>query len=304
MPGKQSNHTIKRSQTGGKRSRLTSPIRRKKPGFFLRLLRRIPRWAWWIGGLSIVSVYIVFFYYLLVSPYSFRWRALYGEVNYPEGYDIHGIDVSHYQGDIDWEVLRNQGTIDDCPIRFVMIKATEGSTKIDENFEENFFQAREFGFTRGAYHYFSKHSSAVEQARFFIQTVNLEKGDLPPVLDVEQKPERQSKEDFKRSVLEWLQLVEKHYGVKPILYTYYKFKMENLDDSVFDQYPYWIAHYYVDSVEYQGQWKFWQHTDAGTLPGIKGHVDFNIYNGSYYDLRQLTIGSQETIGVDAYRDED
>ena len=73
-----------------------------------------------------------------------------------------------------------------------------------------------------------------------------------------------------------------------------------LNDSIFDQYPYWIAHYYVDSLEYRGRWKFWQHTDAGRLPGIKGSVDFNIYNGSYYDLRQMTLGSQETIGEKAY----
>ena len=62
------------------------------------------------------------------------------------------------------------------------------------------------------------------------------------------------------------------------------------------------AHYYVDSVEYKGRWKFWQHTDVGKLPGIKGHVDFNIYNGSYYDLRQMTIGSMETIGEKAYKE--
>ena len=60
--------------------------------------------------------------------------------------------------------------------------------------------------------------------------------------------------------------------------------------------------YYVDKVEYEGAWKFWQHTDAGRLPGIKGRVDFNIYNGSYYDLRKLTIGSRELIGEDAYAD--
>ena len=77
--------------------------------------------------------------------------------------------------------------------------------------------------------------------------------------------------------------------------------MAYLNDTIFNQYPYWIAHYYVDSVAYKGPWKFWQHTDVGRLPGIKGDVDFNIYNGSYYDLRQLTIGSQESIGVDAYR---
>ena len=301
MPNKHSDYTTSRSQAGRTRPRLTSPVRRKKPSIFLRLLRLVPGWVWWIGGLATLAVYLVFFYYLFVSPYGFRWRALYGEVNYPEGYDIHGIDVSHYQGDIDWEVLRNLGTIDDCPIRFVMIKATEGITNIDDKFENNFFQAREYGFTRGAYHFYSNHSSAADQARFFIENVKLEKGDLPPVLDVENKPQKQTAEEFKQSVLQWLRIVENHYGVKPILYTYYKFKMEHLNDSVFDQYPYWIAHYYVDSVEYQGQWKFWQHTDAGSLPGIKGPVDFNIYNGSYYELRQLTIGSQETIGVDAYR---
>ena len=77
--------------------------------------------------------------------------------------------------------------------------------------------------------------------------------------------------------------------------------MRYLSDPVFDQYPYWIAHYYVDKVEYQGNWKFWQHTDVGRLPGIKGDVDFNIY-GSYYDLRKLTIGAREQIGEEAYQD--
>jgi len=290
----------KRSQTGHSRQRLTSPVRRKQPGIIVRLLRLMPSWAWWLGGLTVAATYIWFFYYFFVSPYGFRWHALYGEVNYPDGYDIHGIDISHYQGAIDWELLRDQGTIDDCPIRFVMIKATEGSTKVDARFEENFNMARDYGFTRGAYHYFSTQSTASAQATHFINTVKLERGDLPPVLDVEQKPRSQSVSDFQTSVLEWLQRVENYYGVKPILYTYYKFKMDYLNDSVFNQYPYWIAHYYVDSLEYQGDWKFWQHTDAGRLPGIKGPVDFNIYNGSFYDLRQLTIGSQETIGVDAY----
>ena len=290
-----------RSQASRKRPRLTSPVRRKKPGIRTRLLRHIPGWAWWIGGVGMAGVYMWFFYYFFVSPYGFRWKALYGEINYPEGYDIHGIDVSHYQGDIDWELLRNQGSIDNCPIRFVMIKATEGVTKVDSKFKDNFYKAREYGFTRGAYHFYSTQSSATDQARFFIKTVHLEKGDLPPVLDVEKKPGNQSNEIFRKNVLQWLQIVERHYGVKPILYTYYNFKTEYLNDPAFDQYPYWIAHYYVDSVEYKGQWKFWQHTDAGSLPGIKGPVDLNIYNGSFYDLRQLTIGSQETIGIDAYQ---
>ena len=249
-----------------------------------------------------MAVYTFFFYYFFVGPYGFRWRALYGTVNYPEGYEIHGIDVSHHQGVIDWGELKDHGMINKCPIRFVMIKATEGATQTDENFKDNFHQARENGFTRGAYHFYSVHTPADKQAAHFIRQVKLENGDLPPVLDVEHKPKQQTDEEFKSSVLQWLTIVERHYKVKPIIYTYYKFKTKYLSDSVFDQYPYWIAHYYVDSLEYKGSWKFWQHTDAGRLPGIKGNVDFNIYNGSYYDLRQMTIGSMETIGEKAYSD--
>ena len=282
--------------------RITSPVRHKRPGLFVRLLQHMPGWAWWLGGGLVVGLYVFFFYYIFVGPFGFRWRALYGDASYPEGYEIHGIDISHHQGRINWDELKDNGQIDHCPIRFVMIKATEGATRTDENFRENFYQARENGFTRGAYHFYSVHTPAEEQAYHFINTVKLENGDLPPVLDVEHKPKNQSDEDFKYSVLRWLHLVENHYQVKPIIYTYFKFKTRYLSDPVFDQYPYWIAHYYVDSLEYQGPWKFWQHTDVGRLPGIKGNVDFNIYNGSYYDLRQMTLGSQETIGEKAYRE--
>lgn len=283
-----------------KRQRLSSPVRRKRPGLLVRLARRLPSWTYWVGALLIVGAYVWFFYYFFVSPFGFRWKALYGDVSTPDGFEIHGIDISHHQGDINWEILRNQGMIDHYPVRFVMIKATEGTDRTDPKFEENFHQALEYGFTRGAYHFYSVYSPADEQARYFLSQVKLEKGDLPPVLDVEHKPKELSDEAFRNSVLQWLDIVEKHYQVKPIIYTYYKFKTRYLSDPVFDQYPYWIAHYYVDSLEYKGQWKFWQHTDVGQLPGIKGYVDFNVYNGSYYDLRQLTIGSQEPIGVDAY----
>ena len=201
---------------------------------------------------------------------------------------IHGIDISHYQGDIDWAKLQN-ATIEGQPLGFIMIKATEGASRMDENFNDNFYQAREYGFIRGVYHFWSNKSSARDQAYYFLKQVHLEEGDLPPVLDVEHKPEERSVEDFQRDILTWLHIVEDRYHVKPIIYTYYKFKLKYLSDRRFDSYPYWIAHYYVDKVEYTGPWKFWQHTDAGRLPGIKGYVDFNIYNGSYYDLRQLTI---------------
>ena len=272
-----------------KKRRYQSTVKRKRPGLFVRLLQRLPGWVWWMGGAAVVVAYIWVFYHFFVSPFGFRWRALYGDANYPEGYEIHGIDISHYQGEIDWDELRNNGMIERCPVRFVMIKATEGSTRIDDRFKENFYQAREYGFIRGAYHFWSTRSSGRAQAEHFLRQVKLEDGDLPPVLDVEHKAKDQTPEEFKESVLTWLRLVEKAYDAEPIIYTYYKFKLTYLNDSVFNDYPYWIAHYYVDSVKYEGPWKFWQHTDCGRLPGIKGYVDFNIYNGSYYDLQQLTL---------------
>lgn len=253
-------------------------------------LQRYPRWAWWIGGTAVIVLYVFLFYHFFVGPTGFRWRALYGDAEYPEGYEIHGIDISHYQGKIDWEQLKN-AMIKGCPVRFVIIKSTEGSSRLDDNFRENFNQARDFGFIRGVYHFWSNKSTAREQAYYFLDQVHLTDGDLPPVLDIEHKPADKSVEDFQRDVLTWLHIVEDKYHVKPIIYTYYKFKEQYLSAPVFEDYPYWIAHYYVDKVQYKGKWKFWQHTDVGKLPGIKGYVDFNIYNGSYYELKQLCIGS-------------
>ena len=278
--------------------------RRRSSSFLPRFLRSYPRWAWWIGGLLIVFLYIWAFYYFFVSPTGFRWRALYGDVEYPEGYEIHGIDISHYQGPIDWEQLKT-AMIKGCPVRFIIIKGTEGSSRLDDNFRENFNQARDYGFIRGVYHFWSNKSSARDQAYFFLEKIHLTDGDLPPVLDIEHKPADKSVEDFQRDVLTWLHIVEDKYHAKPIIYTYYKFKEKYLSAPVFDDYPYWIAHYYVDKVQYKGKWKFWQHTDAGKLPGIKGYVDFNIYNGSYYDLRKLCIGSkgESLFGDDEYEEE-
>lgn len=253
-------------------------------------LQRYPRWAWWIGGTAVIVLYVFLFYHFFVGPTGFRWRALYGDAEYPEGYEIHGIDISHYQGKIDWEQLKN-AMIKGCPVRFVIIKSTEGSSQLDENFRENFNQVRDFGFIRGVYHFWSNKSTAREQAYYFLDQVHLTDDDLPPVLDIEHKPADKSVEDFQRDVLTWLHIVEDKYHAKPIIYTYYKFKEQYLSAPVFDDYPYWIAHYYVDKVQYKGKWKFWQHTDVGKLPGIKGYVDFNIYNGSYYELKQLCIGS-------------
>lgn len=278
--------TTKRKPYSRSRHRASGRAHHHLPRFF----SRFPRWTYIAGGLAVTALYVWVFYHFFVGPTGFRWRALYGDANYPEGYEIHGIDISHYQGTIDWDELKN-AQIGGCPLRFIIIKSTEGSSSLDENFNDNFYQAREYGFVRGAYHFWSNKSSAREQAYYFLKQVKLEDGDLPPVLDIEHVPANVKIDDFQRDVLTWMHIVEDRYHVKPILYTYYTFKEKYLSAPVFDDYPYWIAHYYVPRVTYKGAWKFWQHTDAGRLPGIKGYVDFDIYNGSFYDLKKLTIGS-------------
>lgn len=111
---------------------------------------------------------------------------------------------------------------------------------------------------------------------------------MPPVLDVETLG-RKTVDELKASVKIWLNRVEQHYGIKPILYTSYKFKQRYLNDSVFNTYPYWIAHYYVDSVRYRGRWDFWQHTDVGRVPGIEEEVDLNVFNGTLEELTGMTL---------------
>lgn len=241
--------------------------------------------------LMIVVVFFSAFYLFFIRPYAFRWhllshKELYSD-NLPRGYNVCGLDVSHYQGKIKWDKVAKYQTLS-VPLSFIFVKATEGADMIDESFQTNFNKARQFGFIRGAYHYYNPLEDPVEQADFFIKKVKLEKGDLPPVLDVE-KTGHLVLAIFQRDVKKWIKRVESYYGVKPILYTSYKFKLDYLNDKFFDKYPYWIAHYYVPTLSYSGKWSFWQFTDVGYVPGIKADVDLNVFNGSLVELDTMTI---------------
>jgi len=273
-----------RSSSAGRVKKKHSPKGGAGRGLFFR---RFPAWLLWLGGILVIAAYVGFFYHFFVSPFSFRWRAIYGEAKYPEGYEVRGIDISHYQDRINWEKLRN-ASIGNAPVSFVFIKATEGENLFDDNFNRNFANAKRNDLIRGAYHFFVPGVDPRRQADFFLKIAQLEPGDLPPVLDIEKKGDL-SAEKLRRDVKIWLDIVEKEYRVKPILYTGYKFKMQYLNTPEFNAYPYWIAHYYVEKLAYKGTWTFWQHTDCGKLSGIKGYVDCNIFNGSLQDLQKLTL---------------
>lgn len=242
-------------------------------------------------AIGVIVCYSMVMLHYFIQPYTLRWKALYGEVRYPEGYSIHGIDVSHHQGEIDWEKVAD-ARINDGPISFVFIKATEGQSLLDANFNENFYQAQQYGLIRGAYHYFTPSVKGRLQAEYYLHQVHLVDGDLPPVLDIEEKGNL-TIEQLRHEALTWLRIVEERYEVPPIIYTGLKFKEANFSTPEFDRYPFWIAHYYVSEVGYKGEWRFWQHTDLGHIDGIKGAVDLDIYNGSMYDLRHFLIGKDE-----------
>jgi lysozyme len=252
--------------------------------------KEMPSWYKYLLGFLIVVVFSGVFYYFFIRPYAYRWKPCYGMKGYgvcmPHGYKVHGIDISHYQGNINWKMLEQtrQGQF---PVQFIFMKATEGGDYSDKRFVANFDSAKAHGFIRGAYHFYNPKTDVNKQADFFINSVKLEPGDLPPVLDIEKKGKDMKK--LQADLKLWLRRIENHYGVKPIIYASYKFKNRYLNDSVFNSYPYWIAHYYVDSVYYKGDWKFWQHTDVGTLPGIKEQVDLNVFNGGLEGLNALRI---------------
>ena len=241
-----------------------------------------------VWGLFTMSVILGVVYYVLVHFFNLntKWFTMRGPLFFPAG-DVRGIDVSHYQKDIDWNEVA-EAKLDGEPIRFVFIKATEGKNLNDEYFSQNFSEARKHGILRGAYHVFTSTSSAQEQAHHFCSVVDLKENDLVPVLDVE-KLGMCSVRQLQEGVIDWMNIVEDYYGVTPILYTSFKFKQTYLSGTEFEKYPYWIAHYYIKELAYQGNWILWQHTDIGKVNGIDEYVDINVFNGDYTDLLEFTM---------------
>ena len=208
-------------------------------------------------------------------------------IDIPTNYSIHGIDVSRHQAVIDWEDVKAM-QIKDVKIGFGFMKATEGTELVDTRFRRNWFMAKEAGMPRGAYHFFIASKSGKAQAENFIETVTLEKGDLPPVLDVEQI-RGTSANNLQLRVKDWISLVEKHYHVKPIIYTNADF-YETYLAGKFDDYPLWVAHYLVkDKPRIKRNWIFWQHNETGRVNGINAFVDFNVFNGDTSDFNNLLI---------------
>lgn len=200
-----------------------------------------------------------------------------------DGYEVHGIDVSHYQSHIDWDRVAAQ------EVDFVFIKATEGASLADTLFCRNWESIRQTPMKRGAYHFFRPTVRAADQVRNFAEVVNLMAGDLPPVLDVEVL-DGVAPAILLEGVKTWLLRIEEAYGIRPIIYTNQKFYHRFLAGH-FPAYPLWIARYHsVPPMLRNGEeWVFWQYGNRGQLPGIDGPVDFNVFRGRLADLNTLCV---------------
>ncbi len=196
-----------------------------------------------------------------------------------------GIDISEYQGKINWDEV---GTIDGaCNIDFVVVRATVGNDRVDNKFKENWVAAKDKKIIRGAYHYYRPNENSLEQAALFIKTVSLSKGDLPPVLDIEKLPDNQSVDRLKIGLRRWLNKIEEHYKLKPIIYTGESYYVDFLKEE-FSDYLFWIANYNFSRETMDEDWLIWQFTEKAAVPGIKGNVDVNIFNGDLQQLQFIT----------------
>lgn len=196
-------------------------------------------------------------------------------------YEVHGIDVSHYQGRIDWTQIAAQD------IHFAYIKASEGEWLQDSMFCTNWEAAKLVGIKRGAYHFYRPNVDVRKQISNFIGAVEMEYGDLPPVLDIEVL-DGVATPDLLPNLTYWLNIMELHYGMKPVIYTNLKFYNKHLAGS-FAEYPTWIARYNDKEPRLAcgTAWQFWQYGNRGRLQGIEGDVDFNIFVGTRQELDEL-----------------
>jgi len=209
-------------------------------------------------------------------------------IKIPRKYDLHGIDVSSYQGKIDWEKVASMES-DGIKVSFTYIKATEGVTLVDKYFQRNWRESKANGVIRGAYHYFKPLKSGLWQAKFFMQTVNLEAGDLPLVIDVEENGDL-SDAVLVANIKDFVDEVERKTKYKPVIYAGFRFYKDHLAGQ-FDDYPLWIAHYNQPKLKLSDNtnWYFWQHADNAHIDGIRGQVDMNVFKGAEEDLSSFLI---------------
>lgn len=211
----------------------------------------------------------------------------------PEDYAVHGIDISRWQGDVDWHAVRKDG------ISFAWIKATEGGDHTDPRFLENWHGAKAAGLPRGAYHFYYFCRPVEEQISWVKETIPVDPDALPLVLDMEWNAhsktcrERPGREKILRDMTVFLDAMEAHYGKRPVIYSSVDFHRDRLVDALHDE-QFWlrsVAAYPNRVYQKREDWYFWQYTAEGRVDGIKGDVDRNVFFGAKSQFRDWLEGT-------------
>ncbi|MBK9510677.1 MAG: glycoside hydrolase [Cytophagaceae bacterium] len=245
---------------------------------------------YWNHAYRLLLLSLIVLYPNLVSDgHSWKFISKY-QIDLPMQYLIHGFDISRHNGDVDWGKI-NSKREDETRLHFVVIKATEGAEMVDVNFKTNWENARKHGFVRGAYHYFVPGVDARLQALNYILNVKHQKGDIYPVLDFEKNANgSHAKKQLASGLKTWLDIVEKHLGVKPIIYTNTPVYKEYIKSEL-AEYPLWISDYVSKDIGFVDSPNLilWQHSETGRLPGINENVDFNVFLGTPHKFEKYRI---------------
>lgn len=239
----------------------------------------------------IAAIFLLLFFILilLIIDKKIRFNLLFANK-----YEIRGVDVSHYQGDIDWEKMADEN------IDFAYIKATEGSGFVDEKFRQNWENIAQTDLCYGAYHFFSFDSAGETQAQNYISTVGSLDGKLVPVVDVEYYGDRESRKNEldRKAITEelgvLLRALEEEYHSKPIIYTTYS-AYHDFVEGGFNEYDLWIRNvYYPPDIGMKGRWLYWQYTDRAEFDAYTGeeqYIDMNVFAGSRTEFLNMVLPS-------------
>lgn len=194
-----------------------------------------------------------------------------------------GIDVSHYQGTIDWDRVARTDKIS-----YAYLKATEGATYFDDTYTYNLREARRVGLSVGSYHFYRPNVAPEVQLQNLTTYVRPEEQDLVPIIDIEHRG-NVSQQQFIDDLRTFITLVERYYGKKPLLYSYQNFYNRHLCGE-FTAYHWMIAKYQDErpALSDGKDYMMWQYTASGSIDGIKGNVDRSRIMGSH-SLRQVSL---------------
>lgn len=226
------------------------------------------------------------------------------DVTCADGTTLKGIDISKWQGDVDWNAVAGDG------VKFAFVRVSDGINSQDQYFDANWQKSRDAGIYTGAYQFFRPNQSVLGQANYLLEkmgcnmsarTCPITDMDLPPVIDVEHRPSGWSKTQMRNAVRTWIERVEE-FGLEPVVYTGRYFWRDYVDSNEWSDHPLWLAHYTnscPNIPNHWGDWDFWQFTESGSIAGVNGPTDTNQFNGTMDMLRALRPGgSSDDSGGD------